>query len=165
MSKRQTEGKLSPGDPGYVGRGHPPKSGQIKPGEVRNPNGRAGRARSQNAETDFKSQMRQLIEKPIQSKDGQVFTLLEVLMNSLVKRANGGDVSAIKFLYDLSEKFMFSETAEEAALAALEDKEKLIEDALARVAEKRAAVQLSGGHTQDDDGSRTELARDTEDLP
>ena len=36
-NKASKEPGLLAGDPGYVGRGHPPKHGQIKRGETKNP--------------------------------------------------------------------------------------------------------------------------------
>ena len=150
MAKRHEDPErptLHPGHPDYVGPGHPPRASRIKPSEIRNPWGRAGKPRPDAARDDFAMQMAELISQPIRSKDGQTFTQAQVILNGLLKAVSEGDVRAAKFYVELCEKFLPKPTAADLALVAEDARQSAIDDAIARVAAKRAR-QATGADDQ-----------------
>jgi hypothetical protein len=110
MSRKASALKLKPGDRGYVGWGHPPEHGKIKPGEKRNPYGRKGKPREGDEQPDFAAEMAKLLSQPIQSKDGQVYKPTEVLFNGLMKTVSTGDVRAMRLCVELFEKYQVIDT-------------------------------------------------------
>jgi hypothetical protein len=153
--------KPQPGHPDYVGPGHPPRQSRIRPTEVRNPWGRAGKPRPDAARDDFARQMAELISQPIRSKDGQTFTQAQVILNGLLKAVSEGDVRAAKFYVELCEKYLPKPTATDLAALADGARQSAIDEALARVAAKRARHATN---TDDDmlDGGDLDPDRPTE---
>ena len=133
--------KPRPGDPDYVGPGHPPKHSRIRPNEVRNPWGRAGRPKAEAAEDDFVSQMKTLLSRPVRGKDGQTFSHAEIILNGVIKQASEGDIRASKFYHELCRKYA-AELVNVGALAA-EVRQNALEEALARIAAKKQRVEVA----------------------
>ena len=78
--------KLQPGDPGYIGRGHPPAAHQYKKGVSGNP---AGRPKGRNR---LLTQLRDELESPIGLPNGMSVSLPKLFASSLfaqVSRADG----------------------------------------------------------------------------
>lgn len=133
--------KRRPGDPDYVGPGHPPKHSRIRPNEVRNPWGRAGRPKAESAEDDFVTQMKTLLSQPVRGKDGQTFSHAEIILNGVIKQASEGDIRASKFYHELCRKYA-AELVNAGALAA-EVRQNALEEALARVAAKKQRADVA----------------------
>jgi hypothetical protein len=134
--------RLQPGDENYVGRGHPPKHSQIRPNEVRNPYGRKGK-RGAEAAQDFAGQMAQLMAQPIRAKDGQTYAPPQVILNGLLKAVSAGDTRAVKLYLELCEKYLPGPSAAEHEAANTDVRRNAIEEALERLAAKRAASELA----------------------
>jgi hypothetical protein len=142
MAKSSSAGKLLPGDPGYVGRGYPPEHGKIRPGEVKNPYGRKGKAGRKRqtgyGETaDFAAEMAELLARPVQAKDGTVFSRAELALNGLMKGVLAGDVRSIRLLMETCDKYLLHKQVEE--------EEQLGEDDAAILERHRQQVLLSAG--------------------
>ncbi len=141
---------LQPGHPDYVGPGHPPRRSRIRPNEIRNPWGRAGKPRPDAARDDFARQMAELISQPIRSKDGQTFTQAQLILNGLLKAVSEGDVRAAKYYVELCEKYLPKPTATDLVALADDARQSAIDEALARVAAKRARQANTNDDMLDD---------------
>jgi hypothetical protein len=85
-----------------VGYKKPPKSGQIKPGERRNPNGRPKGSRN------FNTILRQLMEKPMTlTIDGQKIKVSgrEAIAYRVFQKAVAGDAKCIEILRSIDHEF------------------------------------------------------------
>jgi hypothetical protein len=100
-----TKGQQPPADSGGfiptlpIGPGNPPRSGLIKPGEVRNPNGYPkGRP---NAKTVIKYWLGQEVVQlnPI-SEQNETMTVLDTMTLGLINQARKGSISAYRELLD-----------------------------------------------------------------
>lgn len=140
--------KPQPGDPDYVGPGHPPKHTRIRPNEVRNPWGRAGRPRPESAEDDFVAKMKALLSKPVRGKDGQSFSHAEIILNGVIKLASEGDIRASKFYHELCRQYGDEPT--DAGDLAAGVRQTALAEALARVAAKKQRAKAAE-HLESDD--------------
>lgn len=96
MARRPARKKSQGGPRSYpIGRGKPPVTGQIKPGEVRNPNGRRGKnPKRQKVMDDF------LNEKV----PGSQYTLRETVFAQIVTSAAKGHMGCIRLVIEHEER-------------------------------------------------------------
>ncbi len=144
-----------PGQPGYVGRGHPPQQHQFKKGTSGNPAGRPPGRQSELA------RFYEELVKPIPLPNGTNTMFAVLLANSVRKQVNTAkDMKPVEFSLRLLERLEPAAQDESELMA--ENKRNLIDAGLARLAARRADGQthLSSeecgegeGEDDDDEGS------------
>ena len=150
--------KLRPGDPDYVGRGFPPKRTQIRKGEVKNPRGRAGKLKPEEADDAFAVEVRRLLNEPIRTTDGKTVTVAAVFVNSLKKGLANNDPRIIKIFIDAQQRYAQTVSRIEVS-DKIEYRERLISDALARVAaSSEYAAKQSVSNDDEADQQEIEVA-------
>lgn len=102
MTNRKAS-KPAKGEPGYVGRGHPPEHGKIRPGQVRNPYGRKGKARY-NEELEFHAELGKLFQEPMTSPDGKRYSQAKLFHHRLIQGVDKGQPWAMAMYAVLREK-------------------------------------------------------------
>lgn len=116
-------------DDDYVGYGHPPKWGQIRKGEVRNPKGRPRKKAPASPadpgpERESDAILRQLLDREFEITEGgraRSVKTSEILSRKLVKLAVDGNVHALRLVHRQVELL---ETREVARAAAQEEAER-----------------------------------------
>lgn len=86
-----------------IGYGKPPRSGQIRKGEVRNPNGRAGKNRVPKRATT-EAELLEQIDGETVVVDGRAMTRREAHVRAQYMRALKGRANAIRFIDRLSQR-------------------------------------------------------------
>jgi len=86
-----------------VGYRKPPKSGQVRKGEVRNPNGRAGKKKASGSATS-EQEMLEHIDGETVMFDGKAMTRREALIRAQYMSALKGKATAIRFIDKLSQR-------------------------------------------------------------
>lgn len=91
--------KPQPGDPGYIGYGHPPAKTRFKKGQCGNRNGRPRGSKN------YSTVMRELLQTRVKiNKDGKQksVNLVEATGLNLAKKALGGDFRSIQEILDIA---------------------------------------------------------------
>jgi hypothetical protein len=154
--------KPRPGDPDYVGYGHPPKAPQYKKGTSGNPQGRPKGAHR------FKRQLAELLYAGLTLADGRDLSTAELVQRNVFGNLAKGNLKAVNVLIDL---MAFCSTGGQVKVAELDaERLALLEQALNRqVANKNVArgdgesarPEGQGGHgTVHPDGDDGELGEE-----
>jgi hypothetical protein len=143
--------KLQLGDPGYVGRGHPPKEHQYKKGKSGNPNGRPkGRHR-------FQKLMEKALRQAPVFKDGRSITREQLVMNVIDMNLAKGELRAVPLYLEVAREF--GERADREYLEMDEARQARLNEALRRKAlslpreDEQSVDQVPTGKASSDDDS------------
>ncbi|WP_375597124.1 hypothetical protein [Devosia sp. Naph2] len=114
-------GKPQPGQPGYVGRGHPPEHSKIRPGERRNPYGRKGKPKPQDDFARNRQGFRKLFNQPYMTADGQARDPDLIWFTGLIKACHAGAPAALRCYAQYRLQFGDDSPAEKLTLDASDE--------------------------------------------
>lgn len=136
-----------------VGYGKPPKHGQIKPGEVRNPKGRPKGSRN------FKTDLLETLKAPVQLKEkgkAKTVSTQQAALLRLREKALNGDARALDRLIDLARIHNYEDLAEAAAAALAPSDQEILEGFEERLRRREGAETSRGDAPKHQDDENEE---------
>ncbi len=133
-----------------VGYGKPPKSGQIKKGERRNPKGRP--KGSKNLKTDLLEELSEMMRVRESGKEHRISKQRALIKTQVARALNGNDRAAAKIL-DLYLKVVgIEDAAADADLSLTEDEREVLEKLGERLRRRAGlgAPETAGDNPKDD---------------